>query len=59
MVHVLPFGTPVEVGRELQDAEDDGWDGLVGPYRALWQAAGQPDRRYHTGSMRDLRLEIV
>ncbi len=48
-----------QLGWELQDAEDDGWDGLVGLYRALWQAAGQPDRRYHTGWMRDLRIEIV
>ena len=37
-----------EIGWELRDPLDDGWDGLLDKYRPLWKTLGEPDAEYHT-----------
>jgi 5-methylcytosine-specific restriction endonuclease McrA len=32
-----------QLGWKLRPVPEVGWDGLTGPYRALWLVAGQPD----------------
>jgi hypothetical protein len=45
-----------QLGWELLPIANDGWDGLVSLYPALWRVAGEPQPRRHRGWFRDLGL---
>jgi 5-methylcytosine-specific restriction endonuclease McrA len=40
-----------QLGWEIQPITPTGWDGLMGLYRSLWEAAGTPKAKYHEGWM--------
>jgi HNH endonuclease len=43
-----------QLGWELRPALEDGWDGLISSYPALWEAANRPAEAFHLGWMKSL-----
>jgi hypothetical protein len=49
---------PLEVfGKTVKPIADTAWRGLTEYYSVLWQEAGRPEAKYHTGWMRDLGID--
>jgi hypothetical protein len=47
-----------QLGWTLQPIQRTRWDGLVGLYPALWEAAGRPAAAFHLAWMRDLGCAV-